>query len=182
MRISLIVSASVVITAFASLVACSAGPSIPDDLRRDEDNTAAGPKKDGGAAASKKDGGSSTPPTSEGPTTEAGAPQGTGACAPSATKQACFECCEAANPKALPILNVEFDKCACVTPGKCKAACATTFCASPRVQGMQGDACDVCLTTADTECVQQIDAACIANPDCKPLFTCDDDALCSKKP
>jgi len=173
-----LVPASILVGLITSvgLVACSAAPNIPQDLVTGEDRVEGA--KDAGKK--KKDAASSNEPNDPGPATPSDAgPAGTNACGAETKQEACYVCCETANPKALPFLNNEFGKCACETPGACKAECATTFCAGK--EPAQGDACDLCLTKNGPACVTQADTACEASADCKGLFQCDDDSKCETK-
>lgn len=180
MRSSFVVMPAFVIAATvacAGLAACSA-PTIPAPDLQTEEDPITDPKTDAGK---KKDSSTPTNPTRPPPPgddRDAAAPTAT-ACGAETTQKACFVCCEAANPKALPFLGNAWGACACATPGACKADCAATFCGGKAPA--QGDACDLCLTRIDAACVTQSETACDANADCKGLFACDVAAKCEAK-
>lgn len=174
------IPALMVLAPIATLVACPlaacAHAVIPDEeLVNGQSKTA--PKK----TALKQDAGVVILPA------PAPAPTGTPnsgpapiACAASVNGTACFTCCQAANPKALPVLHRAWDDCVCHSPGACATTCAATYCNG--IAPTAGDACDTCLEANDPTCSQQAEGACKASLDCKPLLMCEDAAKCNTKP
>ncbi len=115
---------------------------------------------------------------STGTEADAGAPPATGACAGSATADACFTCCEQQAPQGLPILQQAFGNCVCGTgTGNCAAECGGSFCAGAPPSAL----CEKCLDAANT-CRLQADTACEQTPACNALFQCDDASKCASKP
>ena len=176
------------------LVACAA-PEIPDDLSNADYGTTPernAPRRPSGEDTEEDGGGGTTSSggTSSGGTTDAGAvttdagtdtgTTTTNRCFYAPDEDACFRCCETDNPTALPILQNEYGRCACSSPGVCAGVCAGSFCAG--FDPFPGDACDACLAANDATCVARAETACSANPTCKPLLTCDQTAGCEAKP
>ena len=185
-RSILVVSACVAFAAVAGLVACGS-PTVPDD------GLGGGPlietKKEAGAgsrnARDSATGGKPSPTPTSTPQGDAaaapGAVIGTGACASAGNQDTCYMCCATANPKALPVLDNAYGSCACETPGTCQTDCAASFCSATGPDPTPGDTCDTCLTAADTTCRAQVETACNASADCKPLVQCEDDAKCATR-
>jgi hypothetical protein len=183
----LVASGAFAAMATAFLLAC-ATPNLPADALDEEGNGAQPPTTSG------RDAGHSTPPPrmpdagtqpdpmpTPSPQPDAGTtPTPTNACAMSAGKSACYQCCETANPAALSFLDNEWGKCACEVPGVCANACANSYCAGLPVQ--QGSSCDSCLAANNQSCSTQAESKCNADATCKKLFQCDQDSSCTTKP
>lgn len=122
---------------------------------------------------------STPPPPSDGtdPDTPPPPPTG-GACSTSATRDACFTCCEEQHPQGIQVLQQAFGNCVCGNgAGNCAAQCGGSFC----VGGAPSALCAQCLDAADT-CRLQADATCEQTPACNAMFQCDTASQCASKP
>jgi len=109
-----------------------------------------------------------------------GGAAGSGAkCAAQTTGSACLSCCVGTAQSAYDLANNAFGMCVCQTPGTCAAQCAASFCNGQAQTA--GDACDTCLNGA-TQCQQQANTACNANPTCAAVTQCIQQASCTTKP
>jgi hypothetical protein len=191
MRVLVLAACSTFAVSATALMLACATPNIPDDALGDENGTEPPTKT---TPPVKHDAGRGTRPE---PTPDAGTtnpdpqpqPQPnpasdagttTNACATSATKATCYQCCETANPTALPFLDNEWGKCVCEVPGVCANACANSYCVGGAVA--PGSNCDACLSANDQACGAQADNKCAADATCKKLFQCDSDSKCTTKP
>jgi hypothetical protein len=175
----------------ASTLACAVPDLPPDDPSADEQASTdptptetTPPKRDTGTASPSTGGsgsgtGTSPPPSSTPDAGDAAAPP-TNACATAATEDACFRCCDVANPNAIPLLNDELANCQCGVPGMCAAVCASQYCGGQAT--IAGGACDNCLLANDASCRTQAETKCAATSTCKPYLTCTNDAKCASKP
>lgn len=82
----------------------------------------------------------------------------------------CRQCCVGLYPDAAAILLANEETCACTTPGDCQTQCTNNLC-----QGQApGNQCTTCLRNADAgNCAASGLAACVTNPQCKPLAQCE---------
>jgi hypothetical protein len=190
MRLSVLVAAvALAVPAAAASLGCAVA-NLPDETSADEaaatDPTPAkgtASKRDAGAVPASGGSGTGSPspaPSAPSSTPDAGAPAPTNSCATAANQDACFRCCDVANPNALPLLDNEWGKCICEVPGVCANVCSSQFCAG---QGTAvGGSCDNCIAANDASCRTKAETKCAADSTCKPYLTCTADAKCAAKP
>ena len=169
--------------ALAFAAAACAAPTIPNDTqvedateadpappkKKSESSTTGGDKSGGDKSGTPEGSGGQPVPTPPG----GGATPAPTTCGSSATADACYQCCDPTNAFEPPAQA--FGECACATPGVCKTACGTTYCA-----GQAPDAaCEACLNGA-TQCEAAADAACGAA--CKAAIACEETSKCDEKP
>jgi hypothetical protein len=192
MRFSALVAAVALAAPLAASSLACAVPNLPpeDEAAADEQASTdptptktTAPKRDAGSAQPSSGGGSGSgaapsPAPSGGP--EAGTPAPTNACGAAASQDACFQCCETANPNALPVLDQAWGDCQCDVPGTCAGVCGLQFCGGQPTT--LGSSCDNCLAANDQSCGTKAETKCAADSKCKPYLTCTTDAKCASKP
>ena len=170
-RIAIAIASCIAITAFA----CSSPdvPSREQDPKRETSTN--NPDRNNGGATNNNNGGSTTPGGGETTTPGGGntnpAPTNDGAaCLAKANGEACFECCDAIDPKAFEAATKAADDCLCnATTGPCKTPCGTNLC-----QGKEpSDACFTCMEGQPAaKCNDTFKTTCEASAGCKTVMEC----------
>lgn len=197
MRLSAFVAAVAVAVPTASFsLACAVPDLPPEETALDEQAgtdpapTKSAPTKGGtttapstagtssgsGTSGSGSSGSAAGTPSS---TPDASAPP-THTCSTASTADACFRCCDVANPNAMPFLDTGWGKCQCEVPGVCASVCSSSYCAGQSV--LLGGSCDNCLAANNQTCRTKAETKCAADATCKPYLTCTTDAKCASKP
>jgi hypothetical protein len=172
----------------ASLIACSAaaptGPQKdPDDTETGEQDSTGKPKS-GSSSGGSSSGGSSSGGSSSGGSSSGGSSSGQtgdsgGAACASADVEACFTCCEKANPQGAAKANAAFDadtKCTCAADA-CGSSCKNSFFCDGEAD--PSAACSQCMdTNAKVEaCGQALETA-MNDSEVVKYMKCIDDAKC----
>lgn len=190
MRFSALFAAAALAVPMAATSLACAVPNLPDEDPTADEQASTDPtptkktptaKQDAGVPSSGGGSGSGAAPSpAPSGVPEAGAPAPTNTCATASTQDACFRCCDVANPNAMPVLDQGWGDCQCAAPGTCASVCATQFCGGQPT--MVGGSCDNCLAANDATCRTKAETKCAADPKCKPYLTCTTDAKCASKP
>jgi hypothetical protein len=193
MRFSSLVAAfALAVPTAASSLACAVPDLPPEDTSADDQAgigtdtapTKTPPKRSTGTTP--PSGGSGGLGTTPAPTpapassADASAPPPANSCATAANQDACFRCCDVANPNAMPLLDNAWGDCQCGVPGMCASVCASQYCGGQPT--MVGGSCDNCLAANDVSCRTKAETKCAADSTCKPYLTCTNDAKCGSKP
>lgn len=101
------------------------------------------------------------------------------ACTDAATRPLCEQCCGAFNAEGQQAYHAISTEIVC-RETTCKAACASTYCASPASSA--DAACKKCWNETLPRHADEFFKTCLANEDCAAYSSCIEDAQCSKKP
>jgi hypothetical protein len=157
-------------------------PSNPPSTKADGGTPSPGGTADAGTGGGRVDASTPQPP----PPSKGDA----AVCKAKTTIMACSECCYEQFSKGADIVDESYAACVCVTPGKCKAACAKSLCAVTPVE--EDLACTKCTFPnaggggggiddgPGASCQDAAFALCDKDPTCKAWRACDVDACGGK--
>jgi len=103
-------------------------------------------------------------------------------CSGTTTTSDCTTCCAGQHTEGAMRYGIALTNCACTTPGTCETECVTTECLETAPEA--GSACAICLAETvgpDGGCVQALNEACGADPECVAYEACLVTYGCAKK-